>query len=126
MKTMIADYMENGFLENIISLLKQDKNLFPILGHLISDERARVRVGAVALVETLRGEYLEEIRKAIPEIAKGLSNPNPTIRADSAYLLGMIGHRDAVPYLSKALNDENPLVKETVEETIVELSKNPI
>ena len=123
MKIMIADYMENGFLENIIALFKQDKNMFPVLGHLISDERGRVRVGAVALVETLKEKYLEEIITAIPEIAKGLESPNPTIRADAAYLLGIIGHRNALPYLSTALTDENPLIKETVEETIAGLLK---
>lgn len=123
MKTMIADYMEVGFLENIIAMFKRDKSLFSLLGHLMSDERGRVRVGAVALVEELKEEYNDEIVKVIPDIAKSLKDTNPAIRADAVYLLGIIGHRDALPYLSEVLNDKDGLVKETIEETIAEISK---
>lgn len=122
MNAMIADYMENGFLENIIDLFKQDRNLFQLLGALIADERGRVRVGAVALVEALNDECKEDIAKAIPVIAEKLKDPNPTIRADAAFLLGKIGNKDALPYLSKVLDDNNPLVRETIKEIIAEIS----
>lgn len=122
MKTMIADYMESGFLENIIDMFKHDKSLFSLLGHLIADERGRVRLGTVALVEDLREEYTDEVVEAVPYIAKNLKDPNPTIRADAAYLLGTIGHRDALSYLSEAVNDEDVLVREMIKDTIAYLS----
>jgi hypothetical protein len=118
MKKMLADYMEKGFLENIIAMFKQDKTLFPLIGELIADERSRVRLGAVALVENLKITDFDNILSAIPGIAGPLKSPNPTIRGDSAYLLGIIGHKDALPFLLDASNDENELVREIAEESI--------
>ena len=124
MTKMIADYMEHGFLENIIDMFKHDRGLYPVIGDLLSDERGRVRLGAVALVEELNKAYRDEIIRVIPHIAKNLRDENPTIRGDTAYLLGIIGHRDALPYLKDAMDDENPMVREVIEESI-ELILNP-
>jgi hypothetical protein len=124
MTKMIADYMEQGFLENIIDMFKHDRRLYPFIGDLLSDERGRVRLGAVALVEELNNGYRDEIVSVIPHIARNLRNENPTIRGDTAYLLGIIGHRDALPYLREAMNDENPMVREIIEESI-DLILNP-
>ncbi|MBI4710651.1 MAG: HEAT repeat domain-containing protein [Nitrospirae bacterium] len=121
-KEMIADFMENGFLNDIIDMFKNNRKLFAFLGDLIADERGRVRIGTVALVEDLRETYPEELAGAIHGIAKSLKAANPIVRADTAYLLGVINNEDALPYLSKALNDENALVREAVEETIAFIS----
>jgi hypothetical protein len=117
-KEMIADYMESGFLNDIIDMFKNDRRLFAFLGDLIADERGRVRLGTVALVEDLREAYTGEVIEAIPAIAEGLKAANPVVRADAAYLLGVINHKDALPYLARAVNDENALVREAVEETM--------
>ncbi len=121
-KAMVADYMEAGLLENIADMFKADRSLFSILPHLISDERGRVRLGAVALAEGVRDACQKELQAVIPDIAGVLNHSNPTIRADAAYLLGIIGHKDALPYLMTVLDDKNPLVRETIQETIEELS----
>jgi len=124
MTKMIADYMEQGFLENIIDMFKHDRGLYPVIGDLLSDKRGRVRLGAVALVEELNNGYRDEIVRVIPNIAKNLKNENSTIRGDTAYLLGIIGHRDALPYLKDAMDDEDPMVREVIEESIT-LILNP-
>ncbi len=115
---MIADYMENGFLENIIDMFKHDKSYYPFIGNLLGDERMGVRIGTVALVETLITEDVDHVLSAIPGIVKLLKDTNATIRGDAAYLLGIIGHRDALPFLKDVSDDENALVRETVEEAI--------
>ncbi|MEK7309146.1 MAG: HEAT repeat domain-containing protein [Nitrospirota bacterium] len=125
MKKLIADYMENGFLENIVDMFSRDKNLYPLLGDILEDERGRVRLGIVALVEILRTTDLDNIVTAIPGIAGLLKNQNPTIRGDSAYLLGVIGHKDALPFLLDASNDENELVREIAEESIGLINHTP-
>ncbi len=121
MKEMIADYMEKGFLENIVDMFRRDNDLYAIIGDLIGDERSRVRIGAAALVETLMEEGMEHIVRAIPGIAEKLRDPNPTIRGDAAYVLGIIGHGDAVSFLEEAVSDENEMVRETVMEAIQEI-----
>lgn len=118
MKKMIADHMENGFLENIIAMFRKDKSLYPIIGDLLGDERSRVRLGATALVETLISEAPDNLPDTIPGIAMLLKNTNPTIRGDAANVLGIIGHKNALPFLSEAAEDENAMVREVVKETI--------
>jgi len=119
---MIKDYIENGFLENIVDMFKHDKSMYPYIGDMLKDDRARVRLGTVALVETLKTEDINNILTAIPGVAKLLKSPNPTIRGDSAYILGIIGHKDALPFLLDASDDENEMVREIVEESIKVIS----
>jgi HEAT repeat protein len=121
MLKMIADHMENGFLENIVDMFKHDRSLYPLIGDLLGDERSRVRIGAVALIETLQEEDAEHVASAIPGVAERLKDPNATIRGDAAYLLGIIGHRDALPFLKETLSDDHELVQESVKEAIEEI-----
>jgi HEAT repeat protein len=92
-----------------------------LIGELLGDERSRVRIGTVALVETLKIEDVENILLAIPGLAKLLRDRNATIRGDAAYLLGVIGHKGALPFLASARDDEHDLVRETIEEAIHEI-----
>ncbi|MDH4028969.1 MAG: HEAT repeat domain-containing protein [Nitrospirota bacterium] len=121
---MLADYMEGGYLENIIDLFRHDKSYYPFIGRLFGDERQAVRIGTMALVETLLEEHGDDIFSAIPGIAALLKDTNPTIRGDAAHLLGIIGHEDALPFLRDAVNDEHYLVRETVEEAIEEIKNS--
>jgi HEAT repeat protein len=118
MEKMIADYMENGFLENIIAMFRQDKSLYPLIGTLLEDERSRVRLGATALIETLSEEYPDNLLAALPGITACLKNTNPTIRGDAANVLGIIGHKDSLPFLMEAADDKNEMVREIVRESI--------
>lgn len=118
MKKLLADHMEDGFLENIIDMFRHDSGLFIHLGSLVSDERMRVRLGAVALVETLRDDHPDELRGAILSVAEALKDENPTVRADAAYVLGIIGHRDALSFLKEASDDGHPAVSEAVKEAV--------
>jgi hypothetical protein len=125
MVKMITDYMEGGFLDNIISMFRQDKNLYPLIGDMLGDERGRVRLGTIALVETLMPDNLNMILSSIPGIANLLKNPNPTIRGDAAHLLGIIGHKDALTPLLEASEDEHEMVREAVRESIDIINGNP-
>ena len=93
----------------------------------MADERGRVRLGTVALVETLKQSHYQDIAAAVPDIAELLESPNPTIRGDAAYLLGIIGHKNALPFLVDPLNskNENHLVRETIRESIERIEEHP-
>ncbi len=121
LRTMVLDYMEKGFLENIIDMLRHDASLYPIVIDMIRDDRMRVRLGATALVEEMvqnNPSPPEPIIQLIPSIAKLLQDKSPTVRGDAANLLDIIGHTDALPFLLEALDDENVSVREIVEEAI--------
>ena len=119
---MIADYMDRGFLENIVDMFRHDRSLSPLIADLMRDERMRVRLGISALVETLAEEDRASITNAIPGIVDLLRNENPTIRGDAAYLLGIIGHRDDLPFLRDASGDENESVREIAREAIEQIN----
>ncbi|RJQ38697.1 MAG: HEAT repeat domain-containing protein [Nitrospiraceae bacterium] len=121
LRQMIADYMENGFLENIIDMFKYDNSLYSLVGELMTDERVRVRLGMSALVETLKEEDPENIYSAIVNIVPLLGHNEPVIRGDAAYLLGIIGHEESIPLLEKTAGDDTNaevrlIAKEAIEE----------
>ncbi len=124
MKNMIADYMEKGFLDNIIDVFKHDSSLYAYIGDLMTDERLGVRIGISALIETLKTEDPENISKAMPSVIPLLKNQNPVSRGDAAYLLGMIGHVDAIPFLEKMIKDEDANVRIIAKEAIEEIESN--
>ena len=122
LKKMIADYMESGFLDNIVDMFKHDNNLYEYIGELMSDERIIVRIGVSALIETLTAEDSENISRALPNIIPLLEDQNPMLRGDAAYLLGIIGHKDAIPYLKKSLQDEHAHVRTIAKEALEEIT----
>ncbi|MBZ0156034.1 MAG: HEAT repeat domain-containing protein [Alphaproteobacteria bacterium] len=121
LRTMVLDSMEKGFLDNIIDMFKHDEGLYPLIIDMIRDERIRVRLGATALVEELARVRQKALVELIPSLALLLRDPNPTVRGDSASLLGIIRHRDALPYLLDAERDTNSAVREMVRESIQEI-----
>ncbi|MCG2722418.1 MAG: HEAT repeat domain-containing protein [Thermodesulfovibrionales bacterium] len=123
LKKMIADYMENGLLDNIIDMYKHDKSLYEYIGYLMSDERMRVRIGATALIEIMKDEDPENISKAIPSILPLLKSQSPVTRGDIAYLLGVIGSKETIRYLNELLNDEDMNVKTSAQEAIEDIHK---
>jgi hypothetical protein len=124
-KAMVLDYMERGFLENIIDMFKHNESLFPLIIEMIKDERVRVRLGATALVEELVKLKPEPLIRMIPDIAELLKDENPTVRGDGANLLDIIKHRDALPFLLSAENDADANVREIVKDAIQNIQPLP-
>lgn len=123
LKEMIAEYMEKGFLENIIDMFKHDNELYYMVADLIRDERIRVRLGVTALIETLSQQDNENIKKAIPNLLRNLQDNNPVVRGDVAYLIGIIGGEESIPYLLPLLNDSDNNVREIAQESIIEIRR---
>ncbi len=123
LKEMVLDYMEKGFLDNIIDMFKYDENLFPLIIDMIKDDRVRVRIGVIALVEEILKFNKGALVRLIPDIANLLNDRNPNIRGDSAYLLDIIGDKGALPYLMAAIDDEDKNVREIVRDAINNLNK---
>jgi len=121
MQKMIAEYMENGCLDNIIDMFKYDKTLYDYIPGLMTDERLRVRIGTIALLETLKKEDAESIGKAIQPLIPLLKDENPRIRGDVAYVLGLIGDRETIPVLEQLINNEDPNVVIIVQEAIEDI-----
>ena len=122
LKTMVLDYMDDGYLENIIDMFKHDESLYPLVIDMIRDERVRVRLGAVALVEELIKTNRESLVRLVPAIGRLLVDPSPTLRGDAAYLLSIIGHAEALPFLLNAKDDKNRFAQEIIVDAIHEIT----
>ena len=128
MKKMVADYMEKGCLDNIIDMYKHDESLYEYVAALLKDERMRVRIGIIALIEALQKEEPEKVKKALSSILPLLKDENAVVRGDAAYLLGIIGDKDAIPFLEEIAKDEDADVRLIVKEAIDDIRRtfNPV
>jgi HEAT repeat protein len=118
---MIADYMENGFLDNIIDMFRHDSGLYRLVGELIQDERVRVRIGITAMMEELRSLDGPRYLDAVPVLLPLLDHDNPVVRGDATNILGIIGDGAVLPALRRALEDEDPNVRLIAREAIEEI-----
>jgi len=121
MKQMLMEYMEKGFLENIVALFKTDNTLYEFIPGMLSDGNMRVRIGTAALVEELAGDHSVELKTIVPGLTALLLHDNPNVRGDSAYVLGIIRDQSAGAALRTALNDENPGVRESARDALEEI-----
>jgi hypothetical protein len=122
--SMIADYMEKGFLENIVDMFRHDSTLYPLIGTLIQDQRVRVRIGVTALLEELKVKDGGNVSQALPGLLPLIDHENPVVRGDVSNLVGIIGGKEAVPFLEKLLADKDPDVRLISREAIEEIKRN--
>jgi HEAT repeat protein len=114
----IASFLEQGLLENLVILFRSEPSLYPLLAELIPDERIGVRLGTSALVESLAEEDSEGSWRAVEAILPLLAHENPVVRGDAAYLLGILGRREALAALGALEADESADVRDAVAEAL--------
>jgi len=122
---MIADHMENGFLENIIDMFRHDTTLYSLVGELIQDERVRVRLGVTALMEELKRLDPDHVILAQDHLLPLLDHTDAVVRGDTANLIGIIGDRKSLPGLKALLDDENGSVRIIAREAVQEIGSDP-
>jgi HEAT repeat protein len=118
MRAMLIEYMEKGFLDNIIAMFRQDRSLYRFIADMVGDEQLRVRLGATALVEELVGEHREELGAAVRGLIALLKHENPTIRGDALSVLGIVRARAAQAAIEACLIDVHPGVREAAQEAL--------
>ncbi len=121
----IASFLENGLLENLVILFRSEPSLYPLLAELLPDERIGVRLGTSALVESLAEEDPEGSVRAVDTLLPLLAHENPVVRGDAAYLLGILGRREALNRLRALEADENADVRDAVDEALERITANP-
>ncbi|MBI5076096.1 MAG: HEAT repeat domain-containing protein [Nitrospirae bacterium] len=118
---MIADYMENGFLDNIIDMFRHDSSLYDLIGTLIQDERVRVRVGITALMEELKRLDPVNVIRAQKNLLPLLASSEAVVRGDAANLIGIIGDKGSLPFLQQCLLDMHEGVRIIAQEAIAQI-----
>jgi HEAT repeat protein len=120
---MVADYMEQGLLENIVLMFQHDPKLYPMVADLLQDERLRVRMGAVALVESLAERDPAGVASIAAAVAPLLTDASATIRGDAAYAVGLTGTTAHLGALRGLLDDPFADVREIASDAVAAISQ---
>ena len=118
LKKVIADFIEMGYVENIVAMFKQDPTLYRFSGELLRDERFAVRIGMAVLFEELTASRPSEVEQAIPYLLPHLADQTPWVRGEAANLLAIIGSPRALEPLQDLRNDPDPQVAEIVRDAL--------
>jgi len=122
LKKVIADFLEMGHIENIVSMFRQDPQYYKWSGDILQDERFNVRLGMAVLFEELKEIQPDELTGAVPSLLPLLENENALMRGEAVSLLGIIGTAEARNIIRAKKNDPNPQVREMVEMVLEEIS----
>lgn len=120
LKSVIADFLEMGHVDNIVSMFKRDPTYYSWSGELLLDERFNVRLGVAILFEELQRIQPEKTPLAIASISTLLSHKSPLFRGEAIGILGTIATAEAVELIRPMLSDENEQVREMARMTLDE------
>ena len=114
LKKVIADFLEMGHVENIVSMFKKEPLYFEWAGEILQDERFNVRLGLTILFEEFQTQRLDDMSRAIPSLKIVLDHESSLIRGEAIGILGIIGNDEALELIHSKQNDPNPQVREMV------------
>lgn len=119
---MLFDYVDKGYLENIVTFFEHEPAQLCLISKMISDERLRLKIGAFAILEELKEKNNEALKSIIPSLIELLNSSEKNVRGDAAYALEIIADVTAKPALIEALTKEqDPQVKELIGDAIKKL-----
>jgi len=121
LKKVIADFLDQGHVENIVAMFRRDPSYYTWTGDLLQDERLSVRIGISVLFEELHLIQPEQLALATPSLAQLLDSENPQLRGEAVSILGIINTPETLLLIQRMQNDPNPQVQEMVQLVLEEL-----
>ncbi len=116
---VISDFLEQGLVDNIVSMFKVDAGYYPLIGEILKDERFAVRMGVVLLFEELVAAGMESVVLAVPVLKALISKETPAyIRGEAVTVLGVIGTKESLALLAPLVDDDDPQVAEIASDFI--------
>lgn len=114
LKKVIADFLEMGHVENIVSMFAKEPLYLEWTGEILQDERFNVRLGLTILFEELQTLGVNGISRAIPSLKPLLDHESSLIRGEAIGILGIIATEEAIQLINSKQNDSNSQVREMV------------
>ncbi len=115
LKRVIADFLDQGHVENIIAMFRREPQYYSWIGDILRDQRFSVRLGVSVLFEELQQIQPEKLTLATPSLAPLLSSEEPLLRGEAVSLLGIIGDQAALDLVRGKADDPDPRVREMVQ-----------
>jgi len=122
LKKVIADFLDQGHVENIVAMFRQEPQYYAWTGEILRDERFSVRLGVSVLFEELQTLQADKLALAIPSLADLLLDEEPLWRGEAVSILGIIGTPEAVALIAPLRHDPSAQVREMVELVLEESS----
>lgn len=114
LKKVIADFLDQGHVENIIAMFRQEPLYYQWTGELLHDERFSVRLGISVLFEELQKIQPDQLQLAVPSLVRMLTSEEPLYRGEAISILGIIGTKEALAHIRGHCSDPSPQVREMV------------
>lgn len=115
MVRVIADFLDQGLVGNIVSMFKADQRSYALVGEVLRDERFAVRLGVSVLFEELKEARPQEVALALPVLVPLLAATTPAyVRGEAVSIIGIIGTDQALALLRPLVHDADPQVAEIV------------
>ena len=115
LKKVIADFLDQGHVENIVAMFRREPKYYDCTGEILSDERFSVRLGVSVLFEELQVIQPDKVALAIPSLTALLHADEPLLRGEAVSVLGIIGSIEAMTAIRPLLSDPSPQVREMVQ-----------
>jgi hypothetical protein len=115
LKRVIADFLDQGHVENIVAMFRREPLYYSWTGELISDERFSVRLGVSVLFEELKEIQPAKLELAVPSLVEVLSSSEPLYRGEAVSVLGLINTPEALAAVRRLADDPSPQVREMVQ-----------
>ncbi len=116
---VIADFLDMGYVENIVAMFKQEPRYYQWTGRLLEDERFAVRLGVSVLFEYLVEVRPGDVNLAVPSLAEALKSELGRVRGEAASVLGIIGTSEALDHVRDMVNDPDPQVAEVARDILM-------
>lgn len=120
LRSVIADFLEMGYVENIVAMFKQEPRYYQWTGALLTDERFAVRLGVSVLFEYLVAERPGDVHLALPSLEHALKHEAPWVRGEAVSVLAIIGTKDALDLIKTVEHDPAPEVADVVQDVLAE------
>lgn len=115
MKKVIADFLDQGHIENIVAMFRREPKYYLWTGELLTDQRFSVRLGISVLFEELRELQPDRLPLAVPSLVAVLHSREPLYRGEAVSILGIIGSTEAIDHVRTLSDDPSPQVREMVQ-----------
>ena len=115
LKKVIADFLDQGHVENIVAMFRQESKYYQWSGEILRDERFSVRLGVSVLFEELKEIQQDKLDFALPSLVELLKSEEPLLRGEAVSVLAIIGTGEALTHNRKHRDDPNPQVREMVQ-----------
>ena len=107
---VIADFLEMGYVENIVAMFKQEPRYYQWTGQLLDDERFAVRLGVSVLFEYLVADRPGDVHLAVPSLKRALQHETSWVRGEAVSVLAIIATNEAIALVKTVVDDPIPQV----------------